>query len=178
MVMADVLERYPGARRALFAKYHIGGCASCAFHPEETLAALCARNEGLDVDEVLAHIQKSHERDLERQVGPAELKSSLDAEPGSVALLDVRTREEFESVKLPGADLLTQAKLQEMMGHWAKDRRIVIYDHTGENTSMDAAAYLEGHGFQNVRVLRGGIDAYSAEADASIPRYRVELAEE
>ena len=58
--MREVLEAYPGAQRALFRRYHIGGCSSCAFQPEETLAALCQRNGGLKVDEVLAHLQTSH----------------------------------------------------------------------------------------------------------------------
>jgi rhodanese-related sulfurtransferase len=91
-------------------------------------------------------------------------------------LLDLRTREEFENTCLPGAALFTQDKLQEIMGSWAKDREIVIYDHLGTSTCMDAAAYLEGHGFTNVKTLRGGIDAYAHEADNSINRYRIEIA--
>ena len=37
---------FPGARRALFARYHIGGCQSCGFSPGETLAEVCARCHG------------------------------------------------------------------------------------------------------------------------------------
>ncbi|MGH7976221.1 MAG: rhodanese-like domain-containing protein, partial [Limisphaerales bacterium] len=59
--MREVLENFPGAQRALFRKYHIGGCSSCGFQPTETLAEVCARNGNLDVTEVLAHIQSSHE---------------------------------------------------------------------------------------------------------------------
>ena len=29
--MGEVLDVYPGARRALFKKYHIGGCSGCGF---------------------------------------------------------------------------------------------------------------------------------------------------
>ena len=29
---------------------------------------------------------------------------------------------------------------------------------------MDAAAYFQGHGFENVKSLRGGIDAWSVES--------------
>ena len=32
--MRDVLEKFPGAQRALFRKYHIGGCSSCGFQPD------------------------------------------------------------------------------------------------------------------------------------------------
>ena len=41
--MADVLAAWPGAQRALFRRYHIGGCSSCAFRPDETLAQVCER---------------------------------------------------------------------------------------------------------------------------------------
>jgi rhodanese-related sulfurtransferase len=51
---------------------------------------------------------------------------------------------------------------------------MVLYDHRGRQ-SLDAAAYFLGQGFQKVRCLRGGIDAWSREADAKIPRYRLEL---
>src|SRR6266436_5717297 len=61
--MREVLEVYPGAQRALFRQYHIGGCSSCAFQPEETLGQVCQRNGGLDVNEVLQHIKTSHEQD-------------------------------------------------------------------------------------------------------------------
>ena len=39
---------------------------------------------------------------------------------------------------------------------------------------MDAAAYFQGHGFTNVKSLRGGIDAWSAEVDPKLPRYHLE----
>ena len=55
--MTRVLEVFPGAQRALFRRYHIGGCASCAFEPGETLAGLCARNN-LDTAEVLLEVRK------------------------------------------------------------------------------------------------------------------------
>jgi hypothetical protein len=69
--MREVLAEFPGAQRALFRKYHIGGCSSCGFQPEETLADLCARNGNLNVDEVIAHIRASHEADLKMQIAPA-----------------------------------------------------------------------------------------------------------
>jgi rhodanese-related sulfurtransferase len=88
-------------------------------------------------------------------------------------LLDIRTREEFEAVHIPGSQLMGQDFLQEVMGTWAKDTAIIIVDHTGSR-SLDAAAYFAGHSFTNIRALRGGIDAWSCEVDASLPRYTTE----
>jgi rhodanese-related sulfurtransferase len=172
VTMQELLVQFPGAQRALFRKYHIGGCASCGFSPEETLTGVCARNENLDVDEVIDHITTSHEADLAMQIEPQELSERISAgEP--IYLLDVRTREEFEAVKLPAAHLFTQELMQEILATTDRKNLFVVYDHTGAR-SMDAAAYFQGHGFENVKSLRGGIDAWSAEVDPKLPRYHVE----
>ena len=72
-MMQEVLQVYPGAQRALFRKYHIGGCSSCGFQPEETLGGVCERNGELPVDDVLEQIRQSHEEDAHILVEPADL---------------------------------------------------------------------------------------------------------
>src|SRR5580692_6210135 len=99
--MSAVLENFPGAQRALFRRYHIGGCSSCGFQPTETLAQVCARNGGLDVTEVLTHIESSHEQDEKVLISPRDLAEWLKTD-GSVKLVDVRSREEFEAVHIAG----------------------------------------------------------------------------
>jgi rhodanese-related sulfurtransferase len=172
ITMKELLVQFPGAQRALFRKYHIGGCSSCGFSPDETLAGVCARNENLNVDEVADHIIASHEADLAMQIEPRELADRL-ATGEPLYLLDVRTREEYDTVKLPGAHLFTQELMQEILSNGSRTNLFVIYDHTGAR-SMDAAAYFQGHGFENVKSLRGGIDAWSAEVDPNLSRYHVE----
>ena len=170
--MSDVLAAFPGAQRALFRRYHIGGCSSCGFRPEETLEQVCARNGKLGVDEVLAHIQTSHEHDGKILIEPRELAELLQRNT-SVKLLDIRSREEFEAAHLEGATLLSQPVMQEMLSQWPRQQLVVIIDHSG-NQGLDAAAYFLGHGLENVRCLRGGIDAWAQEVDPRIPRYRLE----
>jgi rhodanese-related sulfurtransferase len=170
--MREVLEEFPGAQRALFRKYHIGGCSSCGFQPEERLTELCARNGNLNVDEVMAHIRASHEADLKMQIGASELADLLKRN-GGLKVVDIRTREEHAAAKIEGAVLFSQELMQEMLGRWKREEPLVIVDHQGKK-SMDAAAYFAGHGFQNVRALRGGIDAWSREVDPKVPRYELE----
>jgi rhodanese-related sulfurtransferase len=172
ITMRELLEQFPGAQRAMFRKYHIGGCSSCGFSPDETLAGVCARNENVEVDEAIEHIIASDVADRAVQIEPLELQLKL-ASGETVNLLDIRTREEFEAVKLPKAQLFTQELMQQITADWGREDLLVIYDHQGTR-SMDAAAYFQGHGFTNVKSLRGGIDAYSAEADANLPRYSLE----
>jgi rhodanese-related sulfurtransferase len=169
--MGAVLERFPGAQRALFRRYHIGGCSSCGFQPTETLAQVCARNGGLDVTEVLAHIESSHEQDEKVLISPKDLAAWL-KEDSSVQLVDIRSREEFEAVHIPGSVLLSQDVMRGLMASGSDKHPIVIVDHQGKN-GLDATAYFHGHGLRSVRCLRGGIDAWSQEVDPALRRYRV-----
>ncbi|MBM3857260.1 MAG: rhodanese-like domain-containing protein [Verrucomicrobia bacterium] len=175
--MRDLLAHYPGAKRTLFRRYHLGGCSSCGFDLEETLQQLCTRSGGLDPHQVLTEIETSHQEDEKMWIEPLALHKKLhDISLSEVHLLDLRTREEFEAVHLPTSQLLTQELMQEAMGRWPKNELLVLIDHQGER-SLDAAAYFAGHGFANVKALRGGIDAYSEKADHSLPRYTIEKEE-
>ena len=167
--MQEVLQIFPGAQRALFRKYHIGGCNSCGFRPDETLAGVCERNGDLPVGEVLEKIQQSHDEDALILLEPADLAKRL-ANDENIRLVDIRSREEFEAVHIKDAVLLTQPLMQEILGSWDNDQRFVIIDHQGQK-GLDAAAYYLGHGMPNVHALRGGIDAWSLEVDSSIRRY-------
>jgi rhodanese-related sulfurtransferase len=169
--MSEVLAVYPGAQRALFRKYHIGGCSSCGFQPTETLGQVCARNNNLSVDEVLEHIKTSHEQDAKTFISPKQLAELLQKDT-ALKLLDVRSRQEYEATHIDGAILMSQQTVQEIMGHWPRTEAFVIIDHQGKQ-ALDAAAYFMGHGFENVRCLRGGIDAWAREADSKIPRYQL-----
>jgi len=171
-MMREVLEAYPGAQRALFKRYHIGGCSSCAFHSEETVAQLCERNENIPVEELLEHLKTSRDQDEQMQISPGDLSAALQKDK-SLKLLDIRTREEWDAVRIDGAVRMSQETMQEILGKWSREQLMVIYDHTGKQ-SLDAAAYFQVQGFKNVRCLRGGIDAWALEIDPKLPRYRLE----
>jgi rhodanese-related sulfurtransferase len=167
----EVLEIFPSAQRALFRRYHIGGCSSCGFSPDETLAQVCARNGNLNAAEVMAHIQSSHEQDAKILIGSKELAELRQSDP-SVKLVDVRSREEFQAVNIAGSVLLSQDVMRELMASGSNTQSIIVVDHQGKN-GLDAAAYFLGHGLQNVRCLRGGIDAWAQEVDPKVRRYKV-----
>jgi rhodanese-related sulfurtransferase len=174
ITMGELLRQFPGAQRALFRRYHIGGCSSCGFGLDETLAGVCLRNDRLPVDEVIRQIVESDSAERALQIEPRDLSEELKKKE-RINLLDMRTREEFGAVKIDGAKLFTQELMQEILSKWSRQDLLVIYDHTGAK-SLDAAAYFQGHGFEKVKVLRGGIDAWSAEVDSKLPRYHLEHA--
>ncbi|HEU5125334.1 MAG TPA: rhodanese-like domain-containing protein [Verrucomicrobiae bacterium] len=169
--MSTVLEAFPGAQRALFRRYHIGGCSSCGFRPDETLTQVCERNGNLNVNEVLAHIQSSHEQDAKIFIEPKELAELRQRDP-SVRVVDVRSREEFEAVHIEGSLLLSQDVMRQIMSEGTNTRPLVVVDHLGK-TGLDAAAYFLGHGLKNVRCLRGGIDAWAQEVAPKMRRYKL-----
>jgi rhodanese-related sulfurtransferase len=172
MTMAELLEAFPGARRALFAQYHVGGCSSCGFAPSETLGEVCARNEDMPVDEAIAFLEQSAENDARLQILPADLNERLSENP-EIPLLDMRSEEEHEAVHIPGSVLFTEELMQQIMGSWPKDREFYLYDHRGERV-LDAVAFISGHGFPAVKGLSGGIDRWSQEVDPDLPRYYFE----
>jgi rhodanese-related sulfurtransferase len=171
MTMAQVLALCPGSQRALFRRYHIGGCSSCAFQPDETLADLCGRHPGMEVAEAIAHLQSSHEQDERMMLSPSEI-AHLRSAGHVMKLVDVRTREEWEAVRIEGAEHLTQAAMQSILGQWPRESLLVVYDHRG-NQGLDAAAYFQGQGFSQVKCMRGGIDAWSRDVDRDLPRYEL-----
>ncbi len=170
--MEEVLRVYPGAQRALFRRYHIGGCSSCAFSPGETLAQLCARNGGLEPEQVLRELEASHTEDARVLIEPRALAEWLGRDR-SIRLLDVRSREEFEAVHIDGSALMSQPVMREILAEGSAARPLVIIDHQGKQ-ALDAAAYFIGHGLREVRALRGGIDAWAREVDPSLRRYQID----
>jgi rhodanese-related sulfurtransferase len=170
-IMREVLEAYPGAQRALFRRYHIGGCSSCSFQADETLEQVCARSGGLNPEQVLDHIRASHQEDAKVLIEPKELVDWVRRDK-TLRLLDVRSREEFEAVHIDGSALLSQPVMREILSEGSNDRPLAIIDHDGKK-ALDAAAYFTGHGLRNVRCLRGGIDAWALEVDTRMRRYRV-----
>lgn len=172
MEMGRILELLPGGRRALFARYHLGGCQSCGFPPEETLASLCERNGNIPPDELIAHLLESHAHDEAMLISPTELQELLRS-PAPPLLLDTRTREEHEAVSIGSSQFMTQELQQKLFGA-DPAAAIVLYDHSGRNV-LDTCAWFQGHGLKNTKALRGGIDAWSREIDPSLPRYRIEV---
>lgn len=166
--MEQILAIAPAAQRALFQRYHVGGCSSCGFQPTDTLAQVCKDHNILDVNEVVDTITRANEVDQKVQVSPKEVKAWLDAGE-DFSFIDVRPPEEAALARIEQAEQLDFADSGKYM-NLPKDRKIVFHCRSGVR-SLDVASYFIGHGFTNVHSLAGGILAWSDEVDASIPKY-------
>jgi rhodanese-related sulfurtransferase len=108
---------------------------------------------------------------MESQISPKTLAERLHKEPLPL-LLDVREIEENNFAALPNSKLIPLSEFQDRLEElepW-RNSEIVVYCHHGIR-SLHAIAQLYAAGFSNLRNLSGGIDAWSREVDASIPRY-------
>jgi len=168
--MQEILEVHPSAQRALFNRYHIGGCNSCGYEPGDNLEKVASSHNIKNLDEVIAFIEQAEQADRHIQISPGDVAAALQSNIPP-RLIDVRTSKEWELARIQGATLNTEELAQEMM-RWPKDTLIVFYCHFGPR-SLDAASYFAGHGFSNVRTMTGGIDAWSLSVDSSVPRYEV-----
>lgn len=110
------------------------------------------------------------------QVRPSGLSAWLQAARahGEPVVLDVREPSELQqaSVKAEGFTLLTipMGALVARLDELDPAQPIACLCHHGAR-SMQVAAYLEARGFTQVANIAGGINAWSNELDASVPRY-------
>jgi monothiol glutaredoxin len=103
-----------------------------------------------------------------KAMAPRELARRLKAKE-NLKLYDVRSEQEVEMARIEGAELLDRAKQAEIM-NLPKNTPLVFHCHSG-GRSQQAAEFFLSQGFTDVYNLAGGIDAWSAEVDPSVPRY-------
>lgn len=102
-------------------------------------------------------------------ITPPELKARLE-KGDTLVLLDVREQWEFDLAKLNGSTLIPLGTLPQSLAKLNRDAEIIAICHHGMR-SADATNFLLQQGFSNVKNLVGGIDAWSAQVDRSVPRY-------
>ena len=91
---------------------------------------------------------------------------------GQIVLIDCRERSEYEvacidnSVLMPMSEWNSVAEqLEQFVG-----RKLVVHCHHGMR-SLNVARWLRENGFPDAQSMAGGIAAWSAEIDPSVPNY-------
>lgn len=101
------------------------------------------------------------------------------AVPASAAalplLLDVRETWEFELAALRADGLVTvnvpMSQIVQRIGELDPAQPTVCLCHHGVRSAQVAAFLEQRHGFTSVTNFTGGVDAWSVDVDASVPRY-------
>lgn len=87
-------------------------------------------------------------------------------------LLDVRRDDELALARIPGCCHIPMHEIEERLAElepW-RGKEIIVMCHGGVR-SRKVQGFLKTRGFTKVFNLEGGIDAYAAKVDPSIPRY-------
>ena len=110
-----------------------------------------------------------------KQLAVRELLNPGDAFAGAAPLLvDVRETWEFElaAIRIDGFRTLhvPMNSIPDRLGELDPSQSVICICHHGAR-SAQVVAFLERQGFEAVYNLAGGIDAWSLQVDASVPRY-------
>jgi rhodanese-related sulfurtransferase len=106
------------------------------------------------------------------EVAPAEVKRRLESGE-RLFLIDVREPLEHQQASITDAQLMPMrtvpANLPDIEGK-SDEGAIVVFCHHGMR-SLQVVNWLREQGVANCQSMAGGIDRWSCEVDASVPRY-------
>jgi rhodanese-related sulfurtransferase len=88
----------------------------------------------------------------------------------AVVLLDVREPQELDVAKVREAIHIPMREVPERLHELDPTKPLVVMCHSG-GRSRRVAEFLSTNGFEEIYNLAGGIDAWSEQLDASVPRY-------
>ncbi len=109
------------------------------------------------------------------QISVEELATQLaSADPGTLQLIDVREPHEWEIVHLDGFELLPLSQFETWSGQISQrfdpNQETIVLCHHGMR-SQHMCTWLVSQGFQQVKNVVGGIDAYAIRIDPSLRQY-------
>ena len=95
---------------------------------------------------------------------------ALMATKATFTLLDCRTAEEHEFVRLPDSQHIPMDEIPGRVSELNHEAHIVVYCHAGVRSRM-VCDWLRQHGFQKAQSMVGGIDQWALKIDTDIQRY-------
>ncbi len=88
----------------------------------------------------------------------------------TVNLIDVREPGEYALCHINGSRLIPLGELTRRITELDINAEYVVCCHTGHRSAW-AVGYLKKCGFNKVRILQGGVDAWAKSIDSSMTRY-------
>lgn len=135
---------------------------------------LCGDNptikELIDYEEFCGLKAPVGEKPSLEEITAIELKSLFDRDE-DFQLIDVREPFEYDIARIPGSKLIPLGEIVNRICEIEKGKTTVVQCKGGVR-SAKAIGYLQDAGFEGRLInLKGGIGAWSAEVDPSVPRY-------
>jgi adenylyltransferase/sulfurtransferase len=104
------------------------------------------------------------------EISVEEFRREREAKGDDLVLVDVREPHEWEIVHIAGARLIPLNQLPDRLNELDGHTEIVTLCHHGAR-SLKALEILRGAGFNKVRSLAGGIDAWAERIEPGMARY-------
>ena len=139
-------------------------CKVCGANPEVT--------ELIDYEDFCgmpAHDQDAGSAGEGWDITPDELSDKLSS-GGKMRLIDVREPHEQEISNLEGSELIPLGQFAARLSELDSAEEIVLYCKAGTRSTR-ALEILASAGFEKVKNLKGGINAWAMEVDESLPIY-------
>ncbi len=99
-----------------------------------------------------------------RGIGPLELRRWLD-EGKDFFLLDLRSPDEYEELRMPGSSLIPLGALRHRLDEVPRDRTVVAFCKSSLR-AYEAWIILKHNGYNDIWVLDGGLEAWPFEKQA------------
>jgi len=105
-----------------------------------------------------------------KKISATQLNSLLENTNNPPFLLDVREPHEFEHCHIANSHLMPMQTIPNRLDQLSKNIPIVTICHHGMR-SQQVAQFLIQNGFKDITNLTGGVHAWAAEVDNSMPTY-------
>ena len=104
-----------------------------------------------------------------KEISVSKLKEMIDKKE-DFQLIDVREEHEFDICNLNG-ELIPMGEVMDHVDKISKDKTVVVHCRSGKRSATVINALEQQHGYTNLYNLQGGILAWAAEIDPSMPSY-------
>ena len=107
---------------------------------------------------------------LTLQITPKEVKQRLDAGE-KLRLVDVREPFEYRQARIEGSELIPMRTVSKSLDSLeTEEAPVIVFCHHGMR-SLQVVSWLREQGVDHCSSMAGGIDRWSLEIDATVPRY-------
>jgi len=104
------------------------------------------------------------------EVTPQDVKRRIDSRE-ELRLIDVREPFEVQQAAIVGAEVIPMRDVPKALAALEDEEKpIIVFCHHGMR-SLQVVGWLREHGVENCLSMAGGIDRWSLEIDAGVPRY-------
>jgi rhodanese-related sulfurtransferase/Fe-S cluster biogenesis protein NfuA len=162
--LGQLKDSFPGVELALFAFFGVGSRERAGFAASETLADLLRRHLVFDAQKACARLDALAAEDWQYQWTPQKLLDKLKVD--QVAVIDARSSEDHARSRLAGSRLLSAQSVAELCSRPSREEVVVVCNDGSQSPA--ASRHLRGLGLRAGH-LRGGLTAWSIDADESFP---------